>query len=419
MLSSPILPQEYENPPKGLSVKTLSLGYHGEAITYPLDFFLPLGHSLSIMGPNGGGKSTLLRTLAGLQEPFQGSFHIVSQEGSSFSSAKEFLPTSSSDPTKPSSSFHHVDSLAHSSPFLSSAHVVKKETVQENSGENVKDFFPSSPSTSGNIDPSFTCSSSTSKNIDSSSPSSFLSSSCEAFLNSRSSVDASVEPSSCNSFTPSPKNKKSQGFFSSLWPKKIHKPFIAYFPQQFLGSLSFPLRSKAVVAMGKGFSGFSSFLTPFAFFQNLRKKYLSFYTKDSIYGEKTFDSLLEEILELFSLKVIENAPIGSLSPGQFQRVLLARFYLYILHYKCPLILMDEPFANIDEETTGHLLRIFLSLLPQGHMLLMSHHSTQRALDFFPTTLLLSRNFHLFGHSHQVLKPLHWEEAHRHPPHSCC
>lgn len=280
LISSPIVSKEYKNRPKGLSVKNLSLGYD-QALTSPLEFFLPMGQSLSLMGPNGGGKSTLLKTLGGVLRPLKGSFSLLYEN-------------------------HHEENIEKSS----------------------SSFFDSLP------------------------------------------------------------------FFTSN-----KKPLMAYFPQQFTGIANFPLRVRDVVAMGQGLS------------------IKGFFQKNTPYNHSI--EQLDHILDLFSLKILELSPVGTLSPGQFQRVLLARFYLYIVHYSCPLILMDEPFSSVDETTSRNLLNIFLDLLPKGHMLILSHHNTPRALDFFSTTLLLSRHFHLFGESSHVLQEKYWTEAHKHPPHFCC
>lgn len=55
----------------------LSVGYHRgklvRAVQQHLDLKAVSGELVALIGPNGCGKSTLLRTLAGLQEPLQGS----------------------------------------------------------------------------------------------------------------------------------------------------------------------------------------------------------------------------------------------------------------------------------------------------------------------------------------------------------
>lgn len=56
-----------------LTAKGLSVGYGREnALLESVDFGLQKGTMTLLIGPNGGGKSTLLRTLAGLQKPLGG-----------------------------------------------------------------------------------------------------------------------------------------------------------------------------------------------------------------------------------------------------------------------------------------------------------------------------------------------------------
>ncbi|WP_286166802.1 ABC transporter ATP-binding protein [Arthrobacter sp. AQ5-05] len=50
----------------------LVAGYGGQDVCGPLDLLLEPGQSLGIVGFNAAGKSTLLRTLVGYQEPVAG-----------------------------------------------------------------------------------------------------------------------------------------------------------------------------------------------------------------------------------------------------------------------------------------------------------------------------------------------------------
>ena len=58
-------------------VSSLSAGYDGRPAIEDLTFTIPAGRLLAIFGPNGGGKSTLLKVLAGLLQPLTGSARIL------------------------------------------------------------------------------------------------------------------------------------------------------------------------------------------------------------------------------------------------------------------------------------------------------------------------------------------------------
>jgi zinc transport system ATP-binding protein len=59
-----------------LRLKDVTIGYDGKAILGPVELSLGRGEFAGILGPNGGGKSTLLKTMLGLVSPVSGSVDV-------------------------------------------------------------------------------------------------------------------------------------------------------------------------------------------------------------------------------------------------------------------------------------------------------------------------------------------------------
>ena len=58
-----------------LHVNDLTIGYEdGEAIASHIDFSIKKGDSIALVGPNGIGKSTLLKTLVNKLQSLSGDF---------------------------------------------------------------------------------------------------------------------------------------------------------------------------------------------------------------------------------------------------------------------------------------------------------------------------------------------------------
>ncbi|HEY8497448.1 MAG TPA: ABC transporter ATP-binding protein [Limnochordales bacterium] len=59
-----------------VEVKDLTVGYDDRVVLRGINWTVPCGTSAAIIGPNGGGKSTLLRTLVGRLRPAHGTVRI-------------------------------------------------------------------------------------------------------------------------------------------------------------------------------------------------------------------------------------------------------------------------------------------------------------------------------------------------------
>lgn len=62
-----------------LSARGLGVGYHGVAVCAPISLDLAEGRILAVVGANGTGKSTLLRTLLGYENPIGGRVSLLGE----------------------------------------------------------------------------------------------------------------------------------------------------------------------------------------------------------------------------------------------------------------------------------------------------------------------------------------------------
>lgn len=66
-----------EEPPIIARAENLCFGYGRQLVLEEVSFSIAKGESLCVIGPNGGGKSTLLKLMLGLLEPTSGSLEIL------------------------------------------------------------------------------------------------------------------------------------------------------------------------------------------------------------------------------------------------------------------------------------------------------------------------------------------------------
>ncbi|MCG8533356.1 MAG: ABC transporter ATP-binding protein [Desulfovibrionales bacterium] len=62
-----------------VELQNLSFDYGGQSILKDVSLNIPRGEFASIVGPNGGGKTTLLRLILGLESPSRGNIFVLGQ----------------------------------------------------------------------------------------------------------------------------------------------------------------------------------------------------------------------------------------------------------------------------------------------------------------------------------------------------
>lgn len=114
---------------------------------------------------------------------------------------------------------------------------------------------------------------------------------------------------------------------------------------------------------------------------------------DSKDHQKTSDALAQVGLSKHRKQLFHE-----LSGGQRQRTLFARGIVQ----DAPLILLDEPFSAVDSYTRDDLMKIILEWHKQGRTVVAVLHDIPLIQDFFPETLLISRNFVRQGPTSSIL-----------------
>ena len=78
--------------PLAIELKNLWFAYDGARVLDQVSLALPCGEFLAVLGPNGGGKSTLLRLLLGLIRPGGGSVRVLGQDPGEAGGRIGYLP---------------------------------------------------------------------------------------------------------------------------------------------------------------------------------------------------------------------------------------------------------------------------------------------------------------------------------------
>jgi len=78
--------------PNVIELEHVWFSYQSSPVLVDVTFALPRGEFLGIIGPNGGGKTTLLRLMVGLLKPDRGTIRVLGQEPSVASSKVGYVP---------------------------------------------------------------------------------------------------------------------------------------------------------------------------------------------------------------------------------------------------------------------------------------------------------------------------------------
>ncbi len=93
--------------------------------------------------------------------------------------------------------------------------------------------------------------------------------------------------------------------------------------------------------------------------------------------------------------------MDELSGGQFQRMRFAR----LLVQEAPVVLLDEPFSGIDEETTQALLRLMAGWHAQGKTVIAVLHDLDVVRAHFPQTLAVAGRMLAWSETSRALAAL--------------
>jgi zinc/manganese transport system ATP-binding protein len=105
-----------------------------------------------------------------------------------------------------------------------------------------------------------------------------------------------------------------------------------------------------------------------------------------------------QALASVGLEGFERRPVGSLSAGQFQRVLFAR----LLVQDADIILLDEPFNAVDARTAADLSGLVRRWHGEGRTIVAVLHDLELVREAFPQALLLAREAVAWGPTASVL-----------------
>lgn len=150
---------------------------------------------------------------------------------------------------------------------------------------------------------------------------------------------------------------------------------IGYLPQSNAFDLDFPISVHDLVAMG-------------------------FWRRLGPFGKigKHESAELAAAMSVVGMAGLEPRQIGALSGGELQRVLFARLILL----DATIILLDEPFAGVDEETTAALMAVIKIWQEQGRTVLAALHDLDQVRASFPAAIRLEGERAVAGSTEAIL-----------------
>jgi ABC-type Mn2+/Zn2+ transport system ATPase subunit len=113
-----------------------------------------------------------------------------------------------------------------------------------------------------------------------------------------------------------------------------------------------------------------------------------------------------EALELVGIDDLSSASFGELSGGQRQRVFIAR----ALVQDARVLLLDEPFAGVDEASTSRVMALIDRLAEEGRSLMIATHDVEQARAW-DLVLCLNRRQVAFGPPAETLTRAVLEATH--------
>lgn len=147
-------------------------------------------------------------------------------------------------------------------------------------------------------------------------------------------------------------------------PQKLGKRKIGYVPQKSETGRDFPIT--VLEAVETAF--LKPILNPFKIF-NTKEKQTAL-----------------ELLEALGIKDLANRQVGSLSGGEFQRVLIAR----ALARKPEILILDEPCANTDPASSHKIHEILDKENEKGVTVIVVSHDINHVLDSKKRTIFIEK-----------------------------